>query len=138
MVPPTPPKAVGVEVIAAQATEPDRAVIAHLSARDGKTLAPVVYLVKLRFETMPPPGSSGWALYVDKHRIPKYWAHKDGIYFKVHDPQFFTDHKGQELRFSLNDTTFIDTGLKLELPVAEASKAAGEPSKLPLQADALK
>jgi hypothetical protein len=138
MAPLTPPKAVGIDVVVAQATESDRAVLAHIRARDNKTLPEVVYLVKVRFETVLSPSSHGWALYLDSYRVPKYWAHKEGIYFKVHDPQFFADHKGHELRFSLDDTRFIDTGLKLELPQAQAAKASGPPSTLPLQADALK
>src|SRR5262245_6794587 len=100
MQPSTPPKAVAVEVVAAQPTEADRSAIAHLSERDKKSLPPVTYLVKIRFDTMPPATSHGLALYVGDVRIPKYWAYKDGIYFKVFDPQFLHDHQGKPLRFS--------------------------------------
>lgn len=138
MAPLTPPKAVAVEVVAAQPTETDREIIAHLSARDDKPLSDAAYLVKVRFETMPPPTSQGWALYVNDYRIPKYWAFSDGIYFKVFDPQFFADHKGQPLRFSLDGTQFVDTGLKLEMPKPKGKKAAIDATKLPLQAEALR
>jgi hypothetical protein len=38
MLPSTPPNAVAVDVVAAESTEADRAAIAPLSARDGKSL----------------------------------------------------------------------------------------------------
>ena len=133
----TPPKAVAVEVVAAQPTDADRAAIAHLSARDSKSLPQVTYLVKVRFATMPPETSQGWALYVKDFRIPKYWAYKDGVYFKVFDPQFFQDHQGQSLRFSQNGTDFTDTRLKLAAPHSDAKRSAGKPAKLPFQDDVL-
>jgi len=49
-------------------------VIAHLKARDNVPLPDVAYLVKIRFEELPPVTSHGWALYVSDQRIPKYWA----------------------------------------------------------------
>jgi hypothetical protein len=132
----TPPKAVDVEVAAVQPAEADRAVLAHLRARENKSLQELVYLVKVRFETMPPVTSRGWALYVNNYRVPKYWAYKNGVYFKVFDPQFFEEHAGETLRFSLNGAEFIDTGLKLTRP--KKQKAGSDPSRLPTQADALK
>ncbi|MGH8581409.1 MAG: hypothetical protein ACREWG_01195 [Gammaproteobacteria bacterium] len=133
MQPLTPPKAVAVEVVAAQPTDADSAAIAHLSARDGKLLPQATYLVKVRFEIMPQATSQGWALYVNDFRIPKYWAYKDGIYFKVFDPKFFQDHQGQSLRFSQNGTDFTDTGLKLAAP-----HSCAQATKLPPQDDVLK
>jgi hypothetical protein len=135
MSPFTPPKATAVEVVAAQPTEADRAALAHLRARDNKELAEVAYLVKVRFESMPTATAHGWALYVDGYRVPKYWAAKDGIYFKVFDPAFFAEHDGHTLRFSMDGTTFIDTGLKLEKPKPHAVPSA---PPLPTQADVLK
>jgi hypothetical protein len=137
MLPSTPPKAVSVQVVAAQPTEADRAVVAHLRASGKRALADVSYLVKVRFETMPSPASHGWALYVGDHRIPKYWPYKEGIYFKVFDPQFFADHQGQLLRFSPDGSEFVDTGLKLDTP-QPPSAAVSDVSQLPLQAEALK
>ena len=132
MPPPAPPKAITVEVIAARPTEADRAAIAHLSARDRTSLPDMAHLVKIGFDTMPAATSAGWALYVGDFRIPKYWAHDHGIYFKVFDPAFFHDHQGQALRFSQNETDFIDTGLTLP-----ASPPA-DPSLLPPQEQVLK
>jgi len=130
---PAPPKAVAVEVVATQPTEADGAAIAHLSARDQKTLAEVAYVVKIRFESMPEATSRGWALYVNDFRIPKYWAYKEGIFFKVFDAQFFQDHRGQSLRFSENGVDFVDTGLRLAPP-----GALEDLTELPRQDDLLK
>ena len=135
MQPSAPPKAVKVEVVAAQPTDADSAAIAYLGARDRKSLAPVTYLVKVRFETMPEATSQGWALYVNDFRIPKYWAYKNGVYFTLFDPQFFEDHQGQSLRFSQNGTDFIDTGLKL--PALPSALPRSGKSRLPLQDDVL-
>jgi hypothetical protein len=138
MQPSAPPKAVAVEIVAAEPTEADHAAIAHLSARDRKSLPGVTYLVKIRLEMRPEVTSHGWALYVNDLRIPKYWEYDDGIYFKVFDPQFFQDHKGQPLRFSPNGTDFIDTGLKLAAPRVTTQGVAVSSVDLPAQDDALR
>src|SRR5229473_1761841 len=95
-----PPKALKVEVVATRPTAADSAAIAHLAARDRKSLPEVAYLVKIQLETIPQAASHGWALYVNDFRIPKYWAYSDGIYFKVLDREFLEAHQGQSLRFS--------------------------------------
>jgi hypothetical protein len=138
MLPSAPPKAVGVEVVAAEPTEADGAAIAHLSARDGKSLPGVAYLVKIRLDVKPYAASHGWALYVSDFRIPKYWEYDDGIYFKVFDPQFFHDHRGEPLRFSLNGTDFVDTGVKLAAPPAATERVVARAAPLPAQPDALR
>lgn len=134
----TPPQAVAVEVIAAQATEADSAMVAQLSADAAKPLPGVAYVVKVQLKALPEATSQGWALYVDELRIPKYWAYSQGIYFKVFDPQFFADHKGGKLRFSQNGSDFTDTGLKLASPRAPAKKSARAATRLPLQDEVLK
>src|SRR6267154_2816734 len=132
MPPASPPKAVAVEVVSAQPTDADRAAIAHLSARDRKSVAPVAYPVKVRFETMPEATSQGWALYIGDFRVPKYWATRDGIYFKVFDPQFFEEHQREPLRFSQNGIDFVDTGLTLTGPTSH------DAARLPLQDEVLR
>src|SRR5262250_1514806 len=141
MEPPKPPKITGVEVIAAQPTEADRAAIAHLSAQSNRSLPQVVHVVKVRLQTKPPATSMAWALYVNDVLIPKYWEYDEGIYFTVLDPQFFADHKGKRLRFSQNGVDFQDTGMKLPAPTAPATaskfkrkSAKGKRAQLPLQA----
>jgi hypothetical protein len=145
MEPPKPPKITGIEVIAAQPTEADRAAIAHLSTQSNRSLPQVVHVVKVRLQTKPPATSMAWALYVNDVLIPKYWEYDEGIYFTVLDPQFFADHKGKRLRFSQNGVDFQDTGMKLPAPTAPATaskskrkSAKGKTAQLPLQADVLK
>src|SRR5215472_11845721 len=145
MEPPKAPKITGVEVIAAQPTEADRAAIAHLSAQSNMSLPQVVHVVKVRLQTKPPATSMAWALYVNDVLIPKYWEFDEGIYFTVLDPQFFADHKGKRLRFSQNGVDFQQTGRKLPAPTAPATaskskrkSAKGKTAQLPLQADVLK
>ena len=134
----TPPKITAVDVIASQPTEADRGAIAHLSVRDDKTLEDVAYLVKIQFDEILPVTSQGWALYVGDYRIPKYWAYKEGIYFKVFDPHFFTEHDGETLRFSLDGTDFVETKKKLVRPKTKLQKATREAAKLPSQEEVLK
>ena len=128
---PEPPKVAAVEVIAAQPTETDRAAVAHMGAAEPKA----VYVVKVKLKAKPPVTSMAWALYVNNELVSKYWEYADGIYFTVSDPQFFTRHRGKQLRFSQNGTDFFDTGVKLApAPSVAEDKAIG----LPLQADVLK
>ena len=142
----TAPKAIAVEVVAAQATEADSAMVAQLESSQGRSLPGVAYVVRIRLKALPEATSQGWALYVDKLRIPKYWTYRQGIYFKVFDPQFFIDHKGGKLRFSQNGTSFTDIGLKLVAPrvptklvapKAPKKKSSRAAARLPLQDDLL-
>jgi hypothetical protein len=128
---PEPPKVAAVEVIAAQPTETDRAAVAHMGAAEPKA----VYVVKVKLKAKPPVTSMAWALYVNDELVSKYWEYADGIYFTVSDPQFFTRHRGKQLRFSQNGTDFFDTGVKL---AAAPSVAEDNATRLPLQADVLK
>jgi len=133
----TPPQVVAIEVVAAQPTDADSAALAHLSSSGSKSLLPVTYLVKLRFESIPEPTSHGWALYVNDFRIPKYWQYKEGIYFKVFDPQFFQNYQGQPIRLSPNGTDFIDTGLRLTVPDSLVQSSVTTSTSLPNQDDVL-
>jgi hypothetical protein len=130
---PEPPKITAVEVVAAQPTEADRAAIARMGA---EAIPEAVYVVKVRLKAKPPVTSMAWALYIDDELVPKYWEYPDGIYFTVIDPQFFTRHKGERLRFSQNGIDFFDTGVKLRAPAVSIAK--GKAAKLPPQADVLK
>jgi hypothetical protein len=132
----TPPQAIAVEVVATRPNDADTAVIAKLSPDVRRGAAPAAYLVKVRLQTMPPATSSGWALYVNDFRIPKYWQYEDGIYFKVYDPQFLSEHAGEPLRFTANGTEFIETGLTLAAPDIVPSRT--EARRLPRQEDVLR
>jgi hypothetical protein len=132
----TPPHAVAVEVVAARPAGADEAAIAHLRRTTDHDIPPVAHLVLVRLEAIPPATSSGYALYVGNFRVPKYWQYRDGIYFKVYDPQFFAEHAGEPLRFSANGMEFIETGLALTIPdlTAASGPDAGD---LPEQSDIL-
>ena len=121
MQPPSPPKINAVEVVAAKPTEADSVAIARLSAETGRSLPQVPYTVKVQIKPKPPVTSMAWALYVNGVLIPKYWEYEDGIYFTVLDPQFFSDHRGEPLRFSQNGIDFFDTGMKLPAPTPPAA-----------------
>lgn len=135
--PATPPNAVAVEVVRARPTAADNAAIAHLGREAGRELAPVAHLVLVRLETIPPATGSGYALYVGDFRVPKYWEFRDGLYFKVYDPQFFTEHAGQPLRFSANGTDFVETSLVLAASDLDRFDAA-DIDDLPEQGDVLR
>ena len=49
----TPPQAVAVEVVATQPTESDSALMTQLDAARDKSLPPVVYIVRVKFKTVP-------------------------------------------------------------------------------------
>jgi hypothetical protein len=134
----TPPKVTKVEVVATRPTAADSAAIAHVSARDRKSLPEIAYLIKVHLESLPEATSHGWALYVNDVRIPKYWAYKDGIYFKVFDREFLDEHREKPLRFSPNGTDFIDTGVKLPTLPVEPQTLAEKLADLPSQDDVLK
>lgn len=135
---PTPPKATAVEVVPAHPTQADRDAIAYLSGQANRALPGAAYLVLIELKVIPPATSEGWALYVGDFRIPKYWEYKDGIYFKVFDPQFFAEHKGERLRFSQDEKKFIDTRLKLAAPAEVSKPASAKARTLPKQEDILK
>ena len=127
MQPPTPPKITGVEVVPVEPNEADSAAIAQLSADTNRSLPQVAQVVKVRIRSKPPVTSMAWGLYVNDTLIRKYWEYEDGIYFTVLDPQFFSDHKGEPLRFSQNGVDFFDTGMKLPAPTETA--AASRPKR---------
>lgn len=133
-----PPKVVALEIVATQPTDADRRALAHLSAQTSKLLPEVTYLVRVRLAKVPPATSAGWALYVNDFRIPKYWEYKHGIYFKVFDPQFFADHQGEHLRFSHDDSKFVDTGVELPAPDSIATRTRRKAIELPPQTEFLK
>lgn len=135
---PSPPKAVAVEVVAAQPTKDDKALVAALAAEAGKPLPGAAYIVKVKLSAVPEPASHGFALYVGDLRVPKYWEYPQGIWFKVFDPDFFAAYKGRKLRFSADDVRFTDTGLTLAAPKSPTAKTARGAARLPTQEEVLK
>src|SRR5262249_8970056 len=120
MQPPAPPEINAVEVSAAPLSEADGPAIDRLSAEKDRSLP---FTVKVKLKTKPPVTSMAWALYVKDTLIPKYWEYEDGIYFTVLDAEFFSNHKGEPLRFSRDGVEFFDTGVKLPAPAASAVRA---------------
>jgi hypothetical protein len=130
------PKVVSVEVVPAQPTETDSAMIAQFAAETKRSMPQTAFIVKVRLAEIPPATARGWALYVGGTRIPKYWEYPGGIYFKVLDKEFLAEHRRERLRFSENGTDFIDTGVRLPDPEASRAKRAAV-ARLPLQSEAL-
>jgi hypothetical protein len=135
--PSAPPKVVSAAVVAAQPTAADSPMIGRLSIELNRRLPAAAFIVKIRLEKVPEPTGDGWALYVGDTRIPKYWEYPGGIYFKVFDPAFLSEHQGERLRFSHNDKDFVNTGVKLPGPGGAGASARSDAGRLPLQSDVL-
>jgi hypothetical protein len=80
------------------------------------------YIAKIYMDKPLPPTAMAPDFYVGDEQIPKYAGFKGGIYFKVHDPRFLQRNAGKTLRFTLDGTTFHDTGVTL--PRFEAASGA--------------
>jgi hypothetical protein len=132
------PKIVSAEVVATQPTEADKPLLARLSGEVQRRLPAAAFIVKIRLNALPEPTGDGWALYVGETRIPKYWEYPGGIYFKVLDDSFLTEHRGEPLRFSHDDRTFVNTGVNLPGPDGPPPGAARTGRRLPLQSDVLR
>ena len=135
--PSAPPKVVSATVVPTQPTAADSPMIARLSTEVNRRLPATAFIVKIELEKVPEPTGEGWALYVGDTRIPKYWEYPGGIYFKVLDETFLADHQGESLRFSQDEKTFVNTGVKLPGPGRTRARAATVSRSLPLQADIL-
>jgi hypothetical protein len=135
--PSAPPKVVSAEIVAAQPTEGDTPMIARLSTELNRRLPAAAFIVKIELEELPEPTGDGWALYVGDTRIPKYWEYSGGIYFKVFDQTFLTDHRGEPLRFTHDGEKFVNTGVTLPGPRAASVDAGTRTRALPRQADVL-
>jgi hypothetical protein len=135
--PSSPPKIVSAEVVATQPTDADRPMLARLSSELNRRLPASAFIVKIRLDKVPEPTGDGWALYVGDTRIPKYWEYSNGIYFKVLDETFLAEHQGEPLRFSHDDSTFVNTGVNLPGPEAPRPTAAKGARRLPLQSAVL-
>jgi hypothetical protein len=132
------PVAVAIEVVATQPVEADDAALAHVRRQTGVVRMPVTYVVKVRLAAVLQATGSGWALYVDDFRIPKYWQYAVGIFFKIFDPRFFSEHEGGAVRFSADaGVSFVETGLTLS--GADVSRdTADASSELPTQQEVLR
>jgi hypothetical protein len=131
------PKIVSAEVVATQPTDADKPMLARMSTEIQRRLPAAAFIVKIRLTKPPEPTGDGWALYVGDTRIPKYWEYPGGIYFKVLDDSFLTEHRGEPLRFSHDDRTFVNTGVNLPGPEGTPPAGAKTGRRLPLQSEVL-
>ena len=113
--------------------------IRHYAAQRGTAIAEVSYIVKLYIQTPPVYNSLGVELYVGNQQIRHYAQFKNGIYFKVNDPQQLAVLQGQEVRFRRPGAgDFMNTGVRF--PARETVNRrvrAADMSQLPTQAELL-
>ena len=105
------------------ATRPEAADVRkleHLRAERAASIPDVSYIVKVYIDNMPPPGGSGYVLYVGDKEIRKYSQFKNGIFFKVADPHLLTSYRGKKIRFRRTpDGEFIETNVTFPTAAAE-------------------
>ncbi len=111
--------------------------IQHYAAASGSEMEEVSYLVKLYTGDSLPQNSLGVELYVGDRLIRQYFQFKNGIYFKVNDPQQLAALQGQEIRFRRRgEEEFIPTGIRVP-EAADRPLRAPNLTELPTQAEAL-
>lgn len=128
-----------VEVVATQPTAADVRNIENLRLTAESQIDNVAYIVKLDLDNIPEISSLGFNIYVGEFRIRKYSGCRGGIYFKVYDPQFFSEYGGQNIRFSIDGITFQDSGQRLPEVGDRSSllRTDSELSSLPSQEEVL-
>lgn len=138
MIPITYPQVANVEVVATQSQPADSEKVAYLQTTNA-VLNDVTYIVKVNLSTPMPITSAGFALYVGDYRVNKYSAFPGGIYFKVYDPNFFVEHGGEPVKFSVAGTAAQETGSRLPMQTgADAAARDLQPTELPTQAQILR
>jgi hypothetical protein len=127
-----------VQLLLARPEMADMRKIHHYAAERGAHIEEVSYIVKLYTENLP-VDSLGVELYVGSQQIRKYSQFKNGVYFKVNDPQQLSALEGQEIRFRRpGSEEFANTGVRVpaqETLIRRLSTA--DPSQLPTQAEVL-
>lgn len=103
-----------VQLLLARPEGADLRKIRHYAAERGTEIEEVSYIVKLYTQTPPIYNSRGVELYVGNQQIRQYSQFKNGIYFKVNDPQQLSALQGEEVRFRRPGADeFINTGVRL-------------------------
>ena len=129
-----------IQLLLARPEAADLRKIRHYAAERGAEVEEVSYMVKLYTQTPPVYNSMGVELYVGDQQIRQYSQFKNGIYFKVNDPQQLSTLQGEEVRFRRPDTDeFINTGVRL--PAEETinrSLSTADIPQLPTQAEVLR
>lgn len=133
-----------IQLLLARPEEADLRKIQHYAAERGITAADAEKastIVKLYLKTPLPNDSMGVELYVGDQQIRRYSQFKNGIYFKVNDPQKLSSLRGGEVRFRRPGTDeFINTGVHIPAAEerAEAAPRAAGPTELPTQEEVLR
>ena len=107
------PAVSAVEVVATQPTEADLRSLENMRLTKDSQIRNVTYIIKLELENLPEISSLGFNVYVGEFRVRKYSGCRGGIYFKIYDPRFFSEHAGENIRFSIDGITFQDSGQRL-------------------------
>jgi hypothetical protein len=102
-----------VEVIATQPKPADMRSIEYIQSTENTTFDNITYIVKINLTSKLPSTSLGVRVYLDDYYVQKYSGFKNGIYFKVNNPHFLSEHAGKQIRFSMDGITFNDTGIRL-------------------------
>jgi hypothetical protein len=134
------PQVANVEVVATQSQPSDSEKVAHLkTANNNVDLKDVTYIVKVNLSAPMPFTSMGFTLYVGDYRVNKYAAFPGGIYFKVYDPNFFVEHGGEPIKFSVAGMAAQETGARLPLQSgADAGIRPLQAPELPMQEQILR
>jgi hypothetical protein len=134
------PQVANVEVVATQSQPADSEKVAYLkTVNNNADLKDVTYIVKVNLSAPMPATSMGFTLYVGDYRVNKYAAFPGGIYFKVYDPDFFVEHGGESIRFSMGGMAARETGVRLPLQSGtDAVSRALQAPELPTQEQLLR
>ena len=130
------PEVSSIEVRAAQPKAADSRKIQYICDIKNRSAEDIVYIVKLYMDDVEPfYTSAGLRLFVGDHEIKEYSGFKNGIYFKVYDPDFLAENGGEMVRFTADGVEFIDTGVRLPSAPAGVGLAAtaGLATELPSQ-----
>ncbi|WP_088889514.1 hypothetical protein [Leptolyngbya ohadii] len=129
-----------VQLLLARPEEADLRKINHYAARRGAEVEEVSYIIKLYTENLPLYNSMGVELFVGDQQIRQYSSFKNGIYFKVNDPQQLSTLQGEEIRFRRPGTNeFVNTGIRL--PAEESANRGtrgADVTQLPTQEEVLR
>lgn len=128
-----------IQLLPARPEMADLRKIQHYATATGSEIAEVSYLVKLYTENSLPQNSLGVELYVGDQLIRQYFQFKNGIYFKVNDPQQLAALQGQEVRFRRRGSEeVIHTGIRVPEVEIDRSLRATDSAVLPTQTEALR
>ena len=137
----TYPNVSNIELVSTQPKPADLRSIEYIQTSENTTLAPISYIVKINLSSQLPATSLGFQLYVGNEQVQKYSGFKNGLYFKVNNPRFFSVFAGKEIRFSLDrGEAFHNTGVLLPSLAGDGRRSSSPANleNLPTQEEVLK